>query len=85
MNHPNTFARRRRFELAFHVAVRLRAGTCLPLRRHVSGRSTSTDLNERARNNYFFARAVVGREFSFPVVRRGRCIEIQRSSAPLAR
>jgi hypothetical protein len=26
-------------------------------------------LNERARNNYFFARAVMGREFSFPVVR----------------
>ena len=26
-------------------------------------------LSEHARNNYFFARAVVGREFSFPVVR----------------
>lgn len=28
-------------------------------------------LSERARNNYFYARATVGREFSFPAVRGG--------------
>lgn len=26
-------------------------------------------LSERARNNYLYARAVIGREFAFPVVR----------------
>jgi hypothetical protein len=26
------------------------------------------DLSERARENYFYARAVVGREFAFPAV-----------------
>jgi len=47
----------------------------------VSGRALSfpcsdkgeVDLNtlgERARHNYFFARAVVGREFGWPAVRR---------------
>jgi len=29
------------------------------------------ELSERARNNYFYARAVVGRELAFPAVRFG--------------
>ena len=30
-------------------------------------------LTERARHNYLYARAVIGREFAMPAVVRGRC------------
>lgn len=30
-------------------------------------------LSERARDNYFYARAVVGREYAVPVIRRANC------------
>jgi hypothetical protein len=34
------------------------------------GRVPLDDLSERARENYLYARAVVGREFAFPAVLR---------------
>lgn len=36
----------------------------------VAGRVDMDSLSERARTNYFYARAVVGREFSVPAVHR---------------
>jgi hypothetical protein len=36
----------------------------------VSGHVNMDALSERARNNYLYARAVVGREFSMPAVYR---------------
>lgn len=36
----------------------------------VAGRVDMDSLSERARNNYFYARAVVGRELSVPSVHR---------------
>lgn len=38
----------------------------------VTGRVDMDSLSERARTNYFYARAVVGREFSVPAVHRSR-------------
>jgi hypothetical protein len=36
----------------------------------VTGRVDMDSLSDRARTNYFYARAVVGREFSVPAVHR---------------
>jgi hypothetical protein len=38
-----------------------------------SGRVPLDDLSDSCRNNYFYARAVVGRELSAPVVSQVRC------------
>jgi hypothetical protein len=38
-----------------------------------SGKVDMDALSERARNNYLFARTVIGREFAVPVVQRRAC------------
>jgi hypothetical protein len=41
---------------------------CLAFPCDATGRVDLDALNERERNNYLFARAVMGRDFAFPVV-----------------
>lgn len=51
-----------RFESLFH------AGRALAFPCDARGQVVLDDLSERARQNYFYARAVVGREFAAPAV-----------------
>ena len=51
-----------RFESLFHP------GRALSFPCDASGRVELDRLKDRARNNYLYARAVVGREFAAPVV-----------------
>ena len=51
-----------RFESLFH------AGRALAFPCDAGGRVPLDALSERARNNYLYARAVVGREFAVPAV-----------------
>lgn len=44
------------------------AGQSLSFPCDACGQVALDSLSERARNNYFFARAVVGRDFAWPVV-----------------
>lgn len=44
------------------------AGQSLVFPCDAEGHVPLDDLSERARENYFYARAVVGREFAFPAV-----------------
>ena len=46
------------------------AGRALAFPCDAAGRVQLDELSERARNNYLYARAVVGREFAPPEVRR---------------
>ena len=52
-----------RFQSLFHVGRAL----CFPCDAH--GLVAMDSLSERARQNYFYARAVVGREYAYPLVR----------------
>ena len=47
------------------------AGRGLAFQCDPHGRVDLDQLSERARNNYFYARAVVGREFAHPAVHAG--------------
>ena len=68
MKHPNTPSRSdAAFELRFTSLFDSERALAFPC--DAVGHVNLDGLNERARNNYFFARAVVGREFSFPAVR----------------
>lgn len=51
-----------RFESLFHT------GRALAFPCDAGGRVSLDALSERARNNYLYARAVVGREFAVPAV-----------------
>ena len=55
------------FELRFTSLFNEGRGLSFPC--DASGAVDLDALSERARNNYLFARAVVGREFTFPAVR----------------
>lgn len=44
------------------------AGRALSFPCDAAGRVNLDDLSNRARENYLFARAVVGRDFAFPVI-----------------
>ena len=54
------------FQLRF--ASLHRAGQSLSFPCDACGQVALDSLSERSRNNYFFARAVVGRDFAWPVV-----------------
>lgn len=54
-----------RFQSLFHD------GRALAFPCDVHGHVTLDDLSQRARNNYFLARATVGRDFASPVVMAG--------------
>jgi hypothetical protein len=57
-----------RFELRFESLYSEGRGLAFPC--NPSGRVDPDELPERARDNYFFARAMVGREFYTPKVAR---------------
>lgn len=44
------------------------AGRALSFPCDAEGRVPMDDLSDRARDNYLYARAVVGRDFAFPVI-----------------
>jgi hypothetical protein len=60
----------------FHIAARFELtfislsnnGRCFSFPCDESGRVDIDALSERARNNYFYARGTVGREFAWPFV-----------------
>jgi len=54
------------FELRFDSLHR--PGRALVFPCDAAGRVDLDDLSERARHNYFYARAVIGREYAFPAV-----------------
>jgi hypothetical protein len=59
------------FELRFDSLFHEGRALAFPCDAH--GRVDLDGLSERARSNYFFARAVVGRDYAFPAVcLRGR-------------
>jgi hypothetical protein len=57
------------YELRFQSLLDAGRGLAFPCDLH--GRVDLDQLSERARNNYFYARAVVGREFDRPAVHAG--------------
>ena len=56
-----------RFELCFESLFSAGRGFAFPCDPH--GRVDFDVVSERTRNNYLFARAMVGREYALPVVR----------------
>lgn len=56
------------FELRFHSLSDNGRGYSFPC--DPKGQVDLDQLTDRARNNYLYARAVVGRELAFPAVRR---------------
>ncbi len=58
-----------RFELRFESLFNPGRGLTFPCDQH--GAVELDSLSERARKNYFYARAVVGREFATPAVVAG--------------
>jgi hypothetical protein len=57
------------YELRFQSLFDAGRGLAFPCDLH--GHVDLDQLSERARNNYFYARAVVGREFAHPAVQPG--------------
>ena len=55
------------YELRFTSLINEGRGLSFPC--DAAGRVDLDALSDQARNNYFFARAVVGRDFTFPAVR----------------
>ena len=55
------------FELRFEPLRHASRGFAFPC--DASGQVPLNDMSERLRDNYFYARAVVGNELSWPVVR----------------
>ena len=55
-----------RFELRFQSLHRQGRGWAFPC--NAQGEVDLDRLSERARNNYFFARALMGRDYAFPCV-----------------
>ena len=68
MSHSSTSATpRSRYELLFACLFKPGRGYAFPC--DAEGNVAIDDLCDRTRDNYFFARAVVGRELSFPMIR----------------
>ena len=59
-----------RYELTFRSLFNPGRGLAFPC--DASGLVNIDTLGEKARNNYLYARAVIGREFAMPTVRTGR-------------
>ena len=55
-----------RYELRFQSLYQQGRGWSFPC--NAQGEVDLDHLGERARNNYFFARALMGREYAFPLV-----------------
>ncbi len=69
MNAPHQAAAARAYELRFDPLSGRGRGFSFPC--DAGGRVDLDHLGERARCNYFYARAVVGREFTWPSVQPG--------------
>ncbi|NRF67454.1 hypothetical protein HLB44_10700 [Aquincola sp. S2] len=63
----------RHFELCFRSLFQPGRAYVFPC--DAAGRVDMDSLSERARNNYLYARAVRGREFTLPDVQPVRCTE----------
>jgi len=67
MNESSTFAAcEARYELRFTGLFNRGRGYAFPC--DAKGRVDVDDLSDRARDNYFYARAVVGTELAAPIV-----------------
>lgn len=66
--HTQTLAQAAHFELRFQPLRWQDSGFCFPC--DSNGHVNLDEVGERARNNYFFARALVGRDYAAPEVRR---------------
>ena len=64
---PTSAACNGRYELHFPCLIDAKRGYAFPC--DAQGRVAMDDLCDRGRNNYFYARAVVGRKVSAPMVR----------------
>lgn len=56
------------YELSYQSLFNAGRSLCFPC--DADGRVLLDKLTERAKQNYLYARVVVGREFSFPTVKR---------------
>ena len=65
------------FQLCFRSLFQSGRGFAFPC--DANGRVDMEDLSDRARNNYLFARAMVGRELQVPAVER-RLVEFGAST-----
>ena len=63
------------FELRFQSLFNSGRGYAFPCDH--TGHVDLNELSEHARNNYFYARAVVGRELAMPAVRPTGCTETE--------
>jgi hypothetical protein len=63
---PTAFAERTQYELRFRSLFDEGRGYAFPC--DARGHVDMDALSDRARNNYFYARTVVGREFATPAV-----------------
>lgn len=66
MNFSNNSLRETGFEIRFQFLFK--PGRALSFPCDAQGRVELDALSDRARDNYLYARAVVGREFAFPSV-----------------
>ena len=66
MNATTTTTSESRFELRFRSLFH--DGRALAFPCDAAGQVPIDTLSERARNNYFFARTVIGRDFALPAV-----------------
>jgi hypothetical protein len=66
MNATHTATERIQYELRFRSLFDEGRGYAFPC--DAGGRVDMDALSDRARNNYFYARAVIGREFATPAV-----------------
>ena len=67
MSHLSDAGHGARFEIRFRSLFNEGRGLAFPC--DASGQVDLDGLSERGRNNYLFARAMVGREFAMPQVR----------------
>jgi hypothetical protein len=67
MSHSSTSDTRSRYELLFACLFKPGRGYAFPC--DAEGNVAIDELCDRTRDNYFFARAVVGRELSVPMIR----------------
>jgi hypothetical protein len=67
MSHSDSIHPGTEFEVLFESLFDAGRGYAFPC--DLDGRVDIDTVSERARNNYLFARAMVGRDFAMPVVR----------------
>jgi hypothetical protein len=64
---PNPHSNEGAYQIRFHSLFQTGRGMWFPC--DACGNVNMDELSDRARDNYLFARAMVGREFATPVVR----------------